>query len=126
MNLNSKHIIYLSRLFFAESDSGVTVRKKSATLGCIVVATLISLSVFPPTVRLIITMFMFVPIFSVPLSHYFLITSNLLFCSLNINKVSKQHTCVLSRSSLGQVPGLSNWCNFALANDLAGIFISCY
>ena len=33
LNLNSKHFVCLSRVFFAESDSGVKVFKKKATWG---------------------------------------------------------------------------------------------
>ena len=123
LTLNSKHIICLSYVFFAESYSGVSVKKKQAMRGCVVIATLISSSVFPLTVRLNIIVFMFLPIRSVPFFHYFSITSNLLFRSLNINKASKQCTRVSSRSFSRQVPGLSNQCTLALANGLAGRFI---
>ena len=58
--------------------------------------------------------------------HYWSITSNLLFCLLNITKASQQHNCVFSRSISRQVTGLRNWRTFALANGLAGRFISCY
>ena len=99
MTLNSNHLIRLNLISFAESDYGVSVGEGGiATQGCIVIPTLISLSVFPQRVRLNISMFMFLPILSVPLFHYLSITSNLLFCSLNINKVSKQHRRVSSIS----------------------------
>ena len=58
--------------------------------------------------------------------HYQSITSDLIFCLLNITKASKQHTGVLSRSFSRQVHGLSNRCTFAFANSLAGWFISRY
>ena len=66
MNLNSKHLIRLSRVFFSESDSGEIAKKKQATLGCIVIATLISLLFFPQTVKLNIIMFMSLLILYLP------------------------------------------------------------
>ena len=81
---------------------------------------------FPQIISLNIIMFMSLPILFMPLFHYFPITSNLLFFSLNINKASKQHTRVSSISFLRQGTGLRNRCTFALANGLAGIFTSRY
>ena len=100
--------------------------KKTATRGCIVIATLISLSVFPQTVRLNIIMFTFLSILSVPLFHYCSITYDVLFCSLNINKASKQHIRVSLISFSWQVSSLSNRCTFSLANGFYGRFISRY
>ena len=57
---------------------------------------------------------------------YCIIISNLLFLPLNIDKASEQHTHVTESLFSQQVPGLSNRCTFALANGLAGIFISRY
>ena len=48
------------------------------------------------------------------------------FFFLNLDKVSKQYTRDTSSSFSQQVPGLSNRCTFALANGLAGRFISRY
>ena len=80
----------------------------------------------PQSVKLNIIIFMSLPIHFVPLFHYCPIKSNLLFCSRNINKASKQNTHVSSRPFLRQVHGLSNRCTFALANVLDGRFISRY
>ena len=81
---------------------------------------------FTQSVRLNIIVFMYLSILFVTLFNYFSITSNLIFCLLNTNKESKQHTHVLSRKFSQQVPGLSNRCTFALANGLSRRFISRY
>ena len=54
---------------------------------------------------------------------YCIIKSNILFCPLNLDKSSEQRTGY-SKFFLQQVPGLINGYNFALANFLAGRFIS--
>ena len=126
MNLISKHLVCLSRLFFAEFDSVVTVKIKTRYAGLYCYCFPHIFIGCPQSVRLNIIMFMSLPIIFVPLFNYFSITSDLLFCLLNITKASKQHTRVLSRSFSQQVHGLSNRCTFALSTGLAGIFISCY
>ena len=107
LTLNSNHLICLSCAFFAEYDSVVTVgRKKQATLGCISIAFIISLLFFLSNGK---AEYNYVYDFTnrfCDILHYCSIKSNLLFCSLNINKASKQHTRVLFRSFSLQVHGL--------------------
>ena len=91
-----------------------------------VIATLISLLVFPKMIRLNIIMFMFFINPFCAIVTYCIIIYNLHFRSLNLNKASKIHTRVTSSSFLQQVPGLSNRYTFSLANGLYGRFLSRY
>ena len=108
MTLIIKHLVCLSRVFFAESDSVVTVEMKNKLHWGV----FLLLSLFICRSYLIgKTEYNHIYVFNnhfVPFFHYCSITSNLLFCSLNITKASKQHTYVLSRSFLQQVHSSSN------------------
>ena len=120
------HLVCLSHVFFAESDSVVTVKIKTRYAGVYWYCFPYLFVGFPQSGRLDIIMFMSLPILFVPLFHYISITSNLLSCLLNITKASKQHTPVSSRSFSRQAHSFSNRCTFTFAHGLAGRFISRY
>ena len=116
------HLFSLSVLWLRVSHH---FKKRDQNILWFVIAALISLLVFPKTVRLNIILFMFYQSF---LCHflYCKIIYNLLFRPLNIDKVSKKYTRDTSSSFSEQVTSLSNQCKFSLANSLAGRFISRY
>ena len=125
LSLNSEHLVDILRdSYCAYSDTDVGVKRKSQStkeywywynhlfFGC------------APLLNVHIIVFMLSPcvFFRFNFDYNW---SNTMFYKIH-QGIERTHTCVLSRRISQQVHGLSNRCTFALANGLAGMFISRY